>query len=76
MDRGMSTLSHKYKYINISYCIKGMGVPVIVTDANPSEAHPIGGEDISECTTFLGERRLSESKGLDMHSIGYSCRPN
>ena len=45
----------------------------MATDANPDGAHPIGGEEISECTTFF-ERRLPENKGLDTHSIGYSCR--
>lgn len=79
MDRAMSALSDKYEYISFSYCIKGTGAPVIVTDANPDEAHAIGGVEIIECTTFLGECQPSESKGLDMHSIGYGCkssRPN
>lgn len=65
MDRGSLSAITKYEYIKFSYCIKRTGAPIVVTDANPGAAHPVGGVEISERTPFLGECRPSESRGLN-----------
>ncbi len=57
MDRAMPALSRRHKYMNFRIASREqanehLGAPVIVTDAYPVEAHPIAGEEISECTTF------------------------